>query len=204
MIKNIIFDFGDVFINLDKPATVQKLFDLGVHSISEDMMEVYQSYEVGKISTEDFVRSFTDLYPSISSAEFINAWNAILKDFPLHRFEFLKELASSDEYRLFLLSNTNDLHISWIQNEWGQELYNDFKNCFEKFYLSHEIHLRKPNSDIYEYVLEKNSLRPDETIFIDDTKLNTDAAKELGIHIWNIDPESEDIVDLLSRKEFSL
>ena len=128
MIKNIIFDFGDVFINLDKPATVRNLFELGVEEVSEDMMDVYKMYEVGGTSTSDFVRSFTDLYPSISSQDFIEAWNAILKDFPEYRMKFLKELANSKEYRLFLLSNTNDLHISWIQKNWGDELYNEFKS----------------------------------------------------------------------------
>lgn len=203
MIKNIIFDFGDIFINLDKPATVQRLFELGVHEVTSDMMDVYKMYEVGRSSTSDFIRSFTDLYPSISADQFKNAWNAILKDFPAHRLEFIKELAAKDEYRLFLLSNTNDMHISWIQEDWGDEFYEEFKACFEQFYLSHEIHLRKPDKNIYEYVLTQNNLNAAETFFVDDTKENTDKAKELGIHVWNIDPQSEDIVDLLSRKEFN-
>lgn len=202
MIKNIVFDFGDVFINLDKEATIRELFQLGVTEITLEMMEAYQLYEVGKLTTTEFVDRFTDLYPEILANDFMNAWNAILKDFPLHRLEFLKELQSSNQYRLFLLSNTNDLHISWIQNNWGSELYDEFKNCFEEFYLSHEIHLRKPNTDIYEFVLEKNQLKPEETFFIDDTEENTNTAKKLGIKVWNIDPDAEDVVDLLTQKEF--
>lgn len=204
MIKNIIFDFGDIFINLDKPATISELFDLGVHNISDDMMEIYHIYEIGKITTDEFVRSFTDLYPNISAKQFKNSWNAILKDFPKNRLDFLKKLAQSKKYRLFLLSNTNDLHISWIKNDWGDDLYNEFKECYEQFYLSHEIHLRKPNADIYQYVLDQNNLKAEETFFIDDTAVNTESAADLGIHIWNINPETEDIVDLLSRKEFAL
>ena len=128
--------------------------------------------------------------------------NAILLDFPLHRLEFLKELNASKKYRLFLLSNTNELHISWIQNDWGIELYNEFKRCFEQFYLSHEIQMRKPNSNIFEFVLNENNLQAKETIFIDDTQENTDAAKELGIHVWNNNPLTEDVIELLNRKEF--
>ena len=66
------------------------------------------------------------------------------------------------------MSNTNDLHISWIQRDWGDKLYNEFKVCFEKFYLSHEINLRKPNTDIYEFVLNENKLQAKECLFIDD------------------------------------
>lgn len=202
MIKNIIFDYGDVFINLDKQATYKELYNLGVDEISEEMIQAYQLYEVGGISTDEFVDRFTKLFPKISGQAFIEAWNAILKDFPLHRLDFIKKLKASGKYRLFLLSNTNDLHISWIQNDWGKELYDEFKACFEQFYLSHEIHLRKPHTDIYEFVLNENNLKPEETFFIDDTEENTNTAKKIGIKVWNIDPETEDVVDLLARKEF--
>lgn len=202
MIKNIIFDFGDVFINLDKTATFLELYRLGVEELTEEMLEVAKKYEVGQITNDEFINAFTNLYPHISDKQFVDAWNAILKDFPLHRMDFIKKLNASGEYRLFLLSNTNDLHISWIQDDWGSELYNEFKDCFERFYLSHEIGMRKPNADIYEFVLHENELKPEETIFIDDTEENTVIAKKLGIHVWNIDPATEDVVDLLSRKEF--
>lgn len=202
MIKNIIFDFGDIFINLDKEATYKELSKLGVTNISEDMIETYYQYEMGLISTDKFISFYKAKFPDLKNEDLVNAWNAILLDFPKHRLTFLKELVKSNEYRIFLLSNTNDLHISWIQKKWGEELYNDFKNCFEQFYLSHEINFRKPNANIYEFVLNKNNLKASETIFIDDTKENTDAAKELGMQVWNLIPGKEDVVDLLKRKEF--
>jgi len=127
----------------------------------------------------------------------------MLLDFPIHRLYFLKILAKSKKYRIFLLSNTNDLHISWIQRTWGEKLFLEFKNCFEKFYLSHEIHLRKPNKDIYEYVIQSNKILPEETFFVDDTEENTDAANRLGIKSWNLNPNSEDVVDLFTKKEFN-
>ncbi|MBL4605244.1 MAG: HAD family phosphatase [Flavobacteriaceae bacterium] len=204
MIKNIIFDFGDVFVNLDKTATTKIFKDKGIESLPDYMKSTCINYEIGKHNTEKFINRFVDRYSSkFSNEEFRTAWNSILLDFPLYRLEFLKELAASKKYRLFLLSNTNDLHISWIQNDWGLQLYNEFKSCFEKFYLSHEIHLRKPNSDIYEFVLNENKLNAEETFFIDDTKENTDAASALGIKVWNINPETEDVVILLAKKEFN-
>lgn len=202
MIKNIIFDFGDVFINLDKQATIRELTKFGVTEFTDEMYAVYFDYEMGLISTSDFVSTFHTLYPGISKEDFVNAWNAILLDFPRHRMKFIKELTASKKYKLFLLSNTNELHISWIQNDWGMKLYSEFKDCFEQFYLSHEIHLRKPNANIYEFVLKQNQLKPEETIFIDDTLENTNTGKELGMHVWNINPETEDVVNLLKREEF--
>ncbi len=201
MIKNIIFDFGDVFINLDKQATYKELAKLGVTEISNEMMEVYYNYEMGLMTTDEFVGFFHDKF-NIEKQSLVDAWNAILLDFPLHRLTFLKELAKSNKYRLFLLSNTNDLHISWIQRDWGAKLYEEFKVCFEKFYLSHEINLRKPNANIYEFVLNENNLVAEETIFIDDTEENTIAADELGIKTWNINPEQEDVINLLDRNVF--
>ena len=203
MIKNIVFDFGDVFLNLDKEATLNQLRALGVTNFSIEMIEVAKQYEIGKISTQQFVETSKLMFPTISEIEFKNAWNAILKDFPLHRLHFLRKLADSKKYRIFLLSNTNSLHISWIQKTWGAELYSEFKKCFEKFYLSHEIHLRKPNQDIYKFVLNTNRLVPEETFFIDDTEENTITASTLGIKVWNINPTCEDVVDLFSQKEFS-
>ena len=203
MIKNIVFDFGDVFINLDKEATFKRLKELGVNEFTIELLELAKQYEMGMITTQEFVNTFKSYFPSISETDFKNAWNSMLLDFPLYRLSFLKSLANSKKYRIFLLSNTNDLHISWIQKTWGRKLFSEFKNCFEKFYLSHEIHLRKPNKDIYEFVIESNKLTPEETFFVDDTEENTVVANKLGIKTWQINPNSEDVVDLFSKKEFN-
>ena len=202
MIKNIIFDFGDIFINLNKEATLNALTKFGIREIDEKSMKIVYQYEEGKISTEDFVTFFSEKF-KIAKEDLIIAWNAILLSFPEHRLQFLKELEESKRYRLFLLSNTNELHIFWIQNDWGKELYTEFQNCFEKFYLSHEINFRKPNSEIYQFVLKENNLKASETFFIDDTKENTDAAEKLGIKTWNLISGEEDVVDLLTKKEFT-
>ncbi len=198
MINTIIFDFGDVFINLDKTATNRELSALGKVPDLEEAKEVYNRYETGKISTSDFIRFFLELYPKASEKQIINAWNAILLDFPKHRLEFIQNLGAQHDYKLILLSNTNELHIDWIKN--NVSFYNDFKSCFDAFYLSHKIQLRKPNSDIFEFVLQQHNIQPQETLFIDDTKENTDTASRLGIHTWNNDPKKEDITNLFTLK----
>ncbi|ARV07915.1 haloacid dehalogenase [Polaribacter sp. SA4-10] len=199
MIKNIIFDFGDIFINLDKMGTYKAMAQLGVTEISEDMISVYHQYEKGLISTSTFIYFYQKKFPQIKENQLVDAWNAVLLDFPKKRLEFLKELSKNNDYRLFLLSNTNDLHISWVQNSLGDLFYNEFKNCFEQFYLSHEINFRKPDSEIYEFVLNQNNLVANETLFVDDLKENTTAANKLGIHVWNLIPGEEDVLELFTK-----
>ena len=198
MIKNIIFDFGDIFINLDKSATYKEMAKLGVTDITEEMIGVYHSYEKGLMSTDDFINFYHGKF-GIKKTDLVNAWNAILLDFPKRRLTFLKEIAASKKYRLFLLSNTNDSHIRWVEDSLGKQFYNEFKNSFEQFYLSHEINFRKPDSEIYEFVLNENNLIADETLFVDDLKENTDSASKLGIHVWNLIPGKEDVTELFTK-----
>lgn len=198
MIKTIIFDFGDVFINLDKPATQKELLKLGeIPNISE-IQKINNHYEVGAISTQELIESFQNLLPRASEKQIIHAWNSILLDFPKHRLEFIQNLASEQQYKLLLLSNTNELHIDWIKE--NISFFKEFKSCFDSFYLSHEINLRKPETRIFEFVLKEQQLNPAETLFIDDTKENTDAAATLGIHTWNNNPKTEDVTNLFTLK----
>ncbi|MGY0407728.1 MAG: HAD-IA family hydrolase [Polaribacter sp.] len=198
MIKNIVFDFGDIFINLDKMGTFKAMVALGVTEITQEMIGVYHQYEKGLMHTEDFIKFYDDKF-NISKTDLVEAWNAVLLDFPKKRLEFLKELAESKKYRLFLLSNTNDLHINWVKNSLGEKFYTEFKNSFEQFYLSHEIHFRKPDVEIYEFVLKENNLQASETLFIDDLKENTVSAASLGIHVWNLIPEKEEVTELFTK-----
>lgn len=198
MIKTLIFDFGDVFINLNKESTLIELQKLGITSFTEEMLQINILYETGKINTESFVNSYLELFPNQTSEQLSDAWNAIILDFPEYRLEFIKALSEKKEYKLILLSNTNELHIEKVIENMTLERYNRFKNCFDAFYLSHEIHLRKPNFDIYEFVLNTHKLKPEECLFIDDTLENTESAKTLRVHTWNINPKTEDIINLFS------
>jgi len=200
MIKNIIFDFGDVFINLDKEIIFREIIKYGGDpEIGPEILALNESFEVGKTSSEDFVSKLSSVYPQAKLDEIISIWNSMLLDFPDYRLDFIEALAEKQEYRLFLLSNTNALHIPHVAKKMGAERFKRFKNCFEKFYLSHEIHLRKPNAEIYEYVLSQNGLIASETLFIDDTQENTDAAKKLGIQIWHLKVGEEDVINLPNK-----
>ena len=196
MIKNIIFDFGDIFINLDKKLVYREMHKFGSNDLQPTLEALNHIYEIGAISSKEFVQGIQEHFPKATSQEITTIWNAMLLDFPEYRLSFLEALAKENTYRLFLLSNTNALHISRVQEIMGNTKYTRFKNCFEQFYLSHEIHLRKPNTDIYEFVLHKNNLKATETFFVDDTKENTDSAQLLGIKTWNLLVGKDDIINI--------
>jgi putative hydrolase of the HAD superfamily len=199
MIKNIIFDFGDIFINLDKPAVFTALAKVGYTEITPELEKIFNDYEMGLMTSDSFIKKLNQIFPEANPKEIKDAWNSILLDFPEHRLEFIEQLASEKKYRLFLLSNTNEIHIDYATDSISPERFERFKACFEKFYLSHEINLRKPNKDIYEFVLSENDLNPEETFFIDDTKMNTDSSSALGIKSWNLLVGKEDITQLKSK-----
>lgn len=206
MIKTIIFDFGDVFINLDKPGTIKRTKDLlgfdiiteAANTSSQAIFETNDAYEKGEISTDQFLSFYTNRFKGVTKNELIDLWNSLIKDFPKYRLDWLKQLKAEHDFKFILLSNTNALHINYIKEDVA--FYEEFKACFDKFYLSHEIHLRKPNADIYEFVLSENKLKAEECLFIDDTKANTDTASALGINTWNIDETSQDVIDLFHIK----
>lgn len=196
MIKNIILDFGDVFINLDKPATFREMQKFGLTEVTSELDTLCKNYEKGLITSTVFLKETATLFPKASKQELIGAWNAILLDFPAHRLDFLENFAKEEAYRLFLLSNTNELHIEFVRNQMGEQEFERFKGLFDKFYLSHEIHMRKPDSDIFDFVLKENGLQPIETLFVDDTEENIETATSLEINCWHIQVGKEDVVEL--------
>ncbi|MGX1929141.1 HAD family hydrolase [Flagellimonas sp. 2504JD4-2] len=199
MIKNIIFDFGDIFIDLDKPATARAMEKFGFEQLTPELDILFKDYEKGLISSPKFLEEVSRFFPNVSQKELVDAWNAVLKDFPDSRLEFVEKLAREGNYRLFLLSNTNDIHIEYVKEVMGSEKFNRFKNSFETFHLSYEMGMRKPDAEIFEFVLNADNLTASETLFIDDTKENTDAASTLGIQVWNLQVGQEDITELKAR-----
>lgn len=198
MIDTIIFDFGDIFINLDKQATIDGLERLGLSSWNEDLDQLNISFEKGQISRDAFLLGIQKQIPNATIDEILMAWNAVLLDFPLYRLEFLQLL--SKKFRLFLLSNTDAIHIDHFEQREGASFYGDFYQCFEKVYFSYEMGMRKPDAEIYTTLINRHELAPKRTLFVDDKKDNTDAAKVLGLHVWNLQVGKEDVIELLDKK----
>ena len=202
MINAIIFDFGDVFINLNKETSIEEFKKLGLDGPNEDLIAQNDLFEKGKITELEFINSFATYIPNASIEEIVKAWNSIIGDFPLERLEFLQMLSS--RYRLFLLTNTDSIHISRFEHNVGMSFYSDFYRCFEKVYYSYEMGMRKPDTEIFTTILSKHDLSPKRTLFVDDKKENTDAAESLGLHVWNLKVGEEDVVELFGQKHLPL
>jgi len=199
MIKNLLFDFGDIFIDLDKTAILREFKKLGSTVSTADIDRINKTYEVGDMSTENFIEALKQFTPNATDQQIIDAWNSILKDFPIQRLEFLQAIADSEEYKIFLLSNTNDLHIEWIEKNVPH--FEAFKACFNQFYLSQELGMRKPNAGVFQLLLDMNNLEAEETLFVDDLKENADSAASLGYNVWNLVPGKEDVTELFTIKK---
>jgi putative hydrolase of the HAD superfamily len=197
MIDAIIFDFGDVFINLNKKLTTDSFKKLGLESWNDNLENLNFQFEVGAISETAFLEGIQKEIPNASIENIKTAWNTILADFPKYRLDFVKKL--SQEYRLFLLSNTDAIHISNFEKNIGQIYYKEFYACFEKIYFSFELGLRKPDPAIYTHVLKEQKLKSESTLFVDDKKENTDAAAALGINVWELQVGQEDVIDLFIK-----
>ena len=199
MIKNIIFDFGDVFINLDKAATLRELNSLGLKELKPELLQLFLSYEKGDLTTSQFLEHTAPIFPGASRERLTAAWNAILLDLPEYRLQFLESLVELNAYQLFLLSNTNSLHMAHVRETMGVHRYERFMNCFVEVYLSHQMNMRKPETAIFQHVLEHQGLAPEETLFIDDTLENIETAARLGLSVWHLNPEEDDIVNLSKK-----
>lgn len=182
-LKSIIFDFGGVLLNIDPDLTLKAFDQLGVRRFDKVFFqeaEAFNKFEVGKIDEEEFCDEIRSLsLRDLSNDEIIKCWNALLLDL-LERLFLLEKL--STHFSLFLLSNTNLIHyksyIKYIDEKYSLARFN---KIFKRTYYSHEIGMRKPNTDIFEMVLEENLLVPQETLFIDDTAENVEGAKKTGM-----------------------
>lgn len=187
LIKNILFDFGNVLFDIDLPAVERNLrplfgndFEPALEKLRHD--KVFELYETGGLSTEEFVdRIRFSGKIDISADQIIDVWNSIFIGMPKHRFDMLLELRQ--HYKVFLLSNINELHEQWIAEYMIREHgIVDYESLyFDGVYFSHLIRLRKPEASIFEYVLADAEILPEETIFFDDVAANIEAANALGI-----------------------
>ncbi len=197
MIRNIIFDLGGVILNLDPAATLKAFEELGAADFEKQYTTIRQTgcfddFDCGRISEKEFRDHLKKLLPEQTSDETIDkAWNAMLLDLPKERLELLKSLGK--KYRLFLLSNTNEIHVTafsaYLQKQFG---FSDFSDYFERWYYSCRIGKRKPDAEAFQYVLNENGLVAEETFFIDDSPQHIEGAKKIGIIAYLL-PAGKDI-----------
>jgi FMN phosphatase YigB (HAD superfamily) len=181
-LRHVLFDLGGVLYELDFDRFGQEMNRLQANSSTASIQyslryqpETFTLFEIGKISTTEFCDRLRQEFALNASNEAIkNAWNSLLVGLYRDRVAMLQRLGQ--KYRLSLLSNINDFHLSAVEVE-CEELFAQFEQCF----FSHLIGLRKPNLDVFEHVLAAMGAKPEETVYIDDSPQHVEAAKQLGI-----------------------
>ena len=201
-IKNIIFDLGGIFLNIDYALTEKAFIQLGVTNFADLYTQhtastLFEDLEVGKISSERFcntLRSSTNI--QLTNEQIYTAWNAMLLDLPMERLMCLEQI--KNKYNIYLYSNTNAIHYEAfckiVAGVIGKKNFNDY---FIKAYYSHILGLRKPYAASYTAVLKEQNLIASETLFIDDTIKNIEGAIQAGLQtIHLIAPQQITDIDL--------
>jgi len=189
-IKNILFDLGGVFLDINYQLTEKAFIDLGITDFDQRFNQqfsntLFEDLETGKITPEVFYHRFRkETGTELSNEAIEKAWNALLLDFPAERLEWLE--AMGRKYPIYLYSNTNIIHyqcfMKMFEEKFEGKKFNDY---FRKAYYSHELGLRKPYPSSYTRIMELENLNPTETLFIDDTLKNITGAKEAGLQtLW--------------------
>lgn len=184
-IQNIVVDLGNVLLDIDFQRLVPAFEKLGVRNFDKQFSllktdELFVKIETGQISSEEFLLNLrSNAGISATDDQLSLAWNAMLLEFRKESIQFLERI--KPHYRLFLLSNTNAIHLIEINKILArQSHYSDLRQLFEKAYFSHEVGLRKPDPDIYSHVMIESNLLPTETLFIDDLPANIKPAQSAG------------------------
>ncbi len=195
-IKNVIFDFGGVIINLARNRCIDAFERLGIANLREQVVgscqrwDLFMQLELGNISPVEFRNRIRHLSQQVLTDEAIDAaWNAMLGDIPSEKLELLLELRQ--RYNIYLLSNTNVIHWEWAEK--NPLSYNSYhaSDFFDRIYLSYQLHLLKPDPSIFEYVLQDAGIRPEETFFMDDSLQNCRSAASLGIQTYTPQPRED-------------
>lgn len=181
-IKNLLFDLGGVICDIDINRAIESFDNLGIKNIDSLLNRykqhgIFHDFECGNVNTEEFCAHLRELSgkPYLSDNQIMNAWNSIIVGFPQARLKKLKELKG--RYNLYLLSNTNPCHFQFFPSQMGFFRLEDF---FSTLFLSYKMGVCKPEKEIFEMVSASAQINPEETLFLDDSEANIEAAKLLG------------------------
>ena len=181
MIKNIVFDLGGVLVDFN---ALQYLGNFGFDEATTNLLHkiIFGSKEWSEFDrgtyphTSDLVKALSNKYPELS-----DKINLVLHDNWLDFFslkadtsDFLKDLKQQNT-QVYILSNISEDSYNYVSQY-------DFFNFVSGGVYSYDLKICKPDTRIYNALLEKYNLIPEETVFIDDNLSNVQSANNLGIH----------------------
>jgi glucose-1-phosphatase len=209
-IKNIIFDLGGVLLDLDPQRSfdaIGALMDADPQTLYKENIDLFDGYEKGMVITENFLWHLQHKCKVVpESYVIIAAWNAMLVGWKQEKLDLLASL--KDQYNLYLLSNTNEVHLRYLHADLKKNhQINDFEDrFFKKAYYSHLLKMRKPDAEIFNFVLEDACLLGAETLFIDDNIANVEGAQKCGIyahhHSSNASVDIDAIISSLQNPKY--
>lgn len=194
-IEAIIFDFGGVLINIDYHATITAFQSLGLKNFEElysqaSQSNIFNDLETGVITSDTFIHRLQQEYlHGVNKQQIIDAWNKMILEVPAYSITLLRDLKKQG-LSLYLLSNTNAIHIDKALEEWKKTANDTMDAYFDKVYLSHEMKMRKPHPEIFEFVCSKEGLNPKTTLFIDDSIQHIEGAKKVGLQTLHLTDQS--------------
>jgi HAD superfamily hydrolase (TIGR01509 family) len=195
---------GGVIIDIDYQKTLDAFNELvpGISSETfygkEKQLPFYSDYELGRIDSAELLALFNLHYDcDLQMHQFTECWNAMVFDIPRKRIALLRALRNQGK-KIFLLSNINEIHEQAVDRKFGELGFDfTFERLFEKVYYSHRISQRKPNISLFEFVLNENGLRPEMTLFLDDSEHHVIGARSAGIQtIHLVKPETITELDI--------
>jgi HAD superfamily hydrolase (TIGR01509 family) len=190
-IKNIILDLGRVILKINLDNTIIAFKEFGFPQLDEldivfSRYPFFMQFELGLISAEQFISDISKTTGNnLSDESILEAWNSMIGEYYEDTIPLIQQLGK--KYRMFLLSNTNELH----EKEYNNRLKKDYgianlSVIFEKVYYSHTLHLSKPDPLIFKFVMNENQLVAGETLFIDDILVHIESAAKLGIRTFHL------------------
>ena len=201
--RSLLFDLGNVIIDIDVEGAFENLGKLFRPDASRDVIDrIIIEYECGRVSSEIFINTLlSQSFRHVQALDIIEAWNSMLIGIPPQRLEMLQRI--KEDYLVYLLSNTNALHLQWVyrylENEHNVTAFD--KDYFHKAYYSHLIGDRKPLPSVFRYIIEDASLIPGETLYMDDIQANLDAARDFGFNTYLVKP-GEEISEFLKTEGY--
>lgn len=188
-IKNIIFDWGNVLIDVTMERFKNECKKSNIVFTDEEVNSTHKAgffleYERGNISDNEFRNEFRlRTHNSLSDTDIDYIWNSMLDGIPQVKLQLLDKLRY--KYNLYLLSNTNSIH--WETFSEKVFCYNglNVKDIFKNVYLSYRLHIAKPDSFIFEEAIKDSGIDVNETLFVDDSMINCQTAQRLGMLILN-------------------
>lgn len=204
MYKNLLLDLGGVILNVDYNKMVEKFKSYGIKDFDKiysqaNQVEIIDRFEEGKCSIEEFRQGIRDLLKTnLCDKQIDDAWYSMILDLPAERIQLLGMLKL--KYKLFLFSNTNELHINYLRDTYSKQFgFDIFNILFNKAYMSNEINRRKPHAESFIWVCNDAKIIPQETLFIEDTLHHIEGAKKMGLNTYWL-TEGETLIDLYDKK----